>query len=365
MAKIKRVLFIEPVVAHYRRDTFKLIFSNQNFSCAILAGKEFEGVKPVGIERSVLCNYFSFTLLGHRFYYLKKSLREVKFFKPDAIVCSGVDFHHLHTILIFIWAKIHGVRFIWWSHATEGKQGRAGLLLRKLFYYYSSGVMAYSSAGLVRMHKLGIPNSKLTVVGNSMNNEDYGLNFNHINSDTFTLLFTGRITPEKKLDVLVRALAIVKSKIQCLKCIIVGGGDIEPLLRLSKELGVEKNIEFVGPVYGTNLKKYFAQSRLFVYPGGIGLSLAHALSFGLPVITTDAMHEHGPEIELLKPGINGAFFRDGDSQSLADVITEWYSMLNSNSIVISKACRDTLAEFGYYPEMVSSKIISFLNSKLG
>lgn len=361
---MKKVLFIEPVIAHYRRDTFNLIFSNKDFSCAILAGNEFEGVNPVSIEHSILCNYFSFTLFGHRFYYIRKALKEVKFYRPDAIVCSGVDFHHLHTIRIFLWAKIKGVKFIWWSHATEGKQGRIGLLLRKFFYKYSSGIMAYSSAGLVRMQKLGIPTSKVTVVGNSMNNEDYGLNINQIHSDTFTLLFSGRITPEKKLDVLVRALSIISNKIQGLRCIIVGGGDIESLVSLSKELGIEKHIEFVGPVYGINLKQYFAQSRLFVYPGGIGLSMAHALSYGLPVITTDAMNEHGPEVELLKPGINGAFFHDGDPQNLAEVITEWYNILNPNSSVISKACRDTLTEFGYYPEMVSSKVISFLTNKI-
>jgi len=361
---LKKVLFIEPVIAHYRRDTFNLIFSNKNFSCAILAGNEFEGVSPVSIENSILCNYFSFTLFGHRFYYLKNALREVMCYKPDAIVCSGVDFHHLHTILIFLWAKIKGIRFIWWSHATEGKQGRIGILLRKFFYSYSAGIMAYSSAGLVRMQKLGIPASKISVVGNSMNNEDYGLNIDHIQSNNFTILFSGRITPEKKLNVLVRALAIIAYKIPKLRCIIVGGGDVKPIVTLSNDLGVEKFIEFVGPVYGINLKQYFAQANLFVYPGGIGLSMAHALSYGLPVITTDTMHEHGPEIELLKPGVNGDFFRDCDSQSLADVIIKWYDILNTNSNNTNRACRDALSEFGYYPEVLSSKVISFLINKL-
>jgi len=129
-------------------------------------------------------------------------------------------------------------------------------------------------------------------------------------------------------------------------------------------LGVEKHIEFLGPAYGSDLQRFFALAHLFVYPGGIGLSMAHALSYGLPVITTDAMHEHGPEIELLKPGVNGDFFQDRNPHSLSNSITIWAEKLNTNTGSIRNACRETLAEFGYFPESVSSKVVSFLIEKL-
>jgi len=361
---LKKVLFIEPVIAHYRRDTFNLIFSNGYFSCAILAGNEYEGVRPVHIDQAILGNYITFNLFGHRFYYLKNALKYEKHYKPNAIVCSGVDFHHLHTIIIFLWAKIHGIKFIWWSHATEGKQGRIGFLARKIFYRNSAGVLAYSSAGLLRMQKFGLPLNKVIVVGNSMNNEDYGFKVDHKENNCFTLLFSGRITPEKKLDVLVKAVVPIVHKIPSLKCLIIGGGDINPIVSLAEELGVEKHFEFIGPVYGTDLQKYFASAHLFVYPGGIGLSMAHALSYGLPVITTDAMHEHGPEIELLKPGVNGDFFHDSDPNSLSDCVTTWAEKLNTNTESIRNDCRATLAEFGYFPETVSSKVVSFVLEKI-
>jgi len=361
---LKKVLFIEPVIAHYRRDTFKLIFSNGYFSCAILAGREYEGVRPAYLEQSILDSYITFSLFGHRFHFLKNALWNVKHYKPNAIVCSGVDFHHLHTILIFIWAKLHGIKFIWWSHATEGKQGWIGFIARKFLYRSSAGVLAYSKAGLLRLQKFGMQPSKVVVVGNSMNNEDYGLNVNHADSDRFTILFSGRITPEKKLDVLVKAIPIIVRKIPSLRCLIIGGGNINPIVNLAKELGVEKHIEFLGPAYGSDLQRFFALAHLFVYPGGIGLSMAHALSYGLPVITTDAMHEHGPEIELLKPGVNGDFFQDRNPHSLSNSITIWAEKLNTNTGSIRNACRETLAEFGYFPESVSSKVVSFLIEKL-
>jgi len=361
---LKKVLFIEPVIAHYRRDTFNLIFSNGYFSCAILAGNEYEGVRPAHMDQAILCNYIAFNLFGHRFYYLKNALRNVKHYKPNAIVCSGVDFHHLHTILIFIWAKLHRIKFIWWSHATEGKQGWIGFIARKFFYRSSTGVLAYSRAGLLKLQKFGVQPRKVIVVGNSMNNEDYGFSVEHSDSDRFTILFSGRITPEKKLDVLVRAIPIIVRKIPSLRCLIIGGGNINPIVNLAKELGVEKHIEFLGPAYGRDLQRFFASAHMFVYPGGIGLSMAHALSYGLPVITTDAMFEHGPEIELLKPGVNGDFFQDRNPQSLADCITSWAEKLNTNSGLIRNTCKETLAEFGYSPEMVSRKVISFLSEKL-
>ena len=358
---MRKVLFIEPVVAHYRKDTFNLIFSNRLFSCAILAGSEFEGVQPVNIDHSIISNYFTFSLLGHRFYFLKNALKQVKQYKPDAIVCSGIDFHHLHAILIYFWSKLNGIKFLWWSHATEGKQGWIGFFARKLFYQNSSGILAYSRAGFLRMQKFAVPPGKIIVVGNSMNNEDYGLNVEHKKNDHFTIIFSGRITPGKKLDVLVKAVALAVKKIHSIQCFVIGGGNINPIFNLAQELGVDKNIEFIGPAYGSNLQHYFALADLFVYPGGIGLSMAHALSYGLPVLTTDAMQEHGPEIELLKPGINGDLFKDSDPECLANCISLWFDKLNQNAEEIRAACKNTLFEYGYFPEMVADKVVTFIN----
>ena len=61
-------------------------------------------------------------------------------------------------------------------------------------------------------------------------------------------------------------------------CYIVGTGNLEPLIKLSQINGVEEKIVFTGSKYGTEIQSYFLKSNLFVHPGGIGLSLLHAMS---------------------------------------------------------------------------------------
>src|SRR5947207_4494398 len=44
----------------------------------------------------------------------------------------------------------------------------------------------------------------------------------------------------------------------------------------------------------------------------MGLSLNHAMGYGLPVVTFDAASRHGPEFEALRHGVNGMLASYGD-----------------------------------------------------
>ncbi len=359
---IKKVLFIEPVFAHYRHDTFNNIFKTGNLECYLLAGTNYEGIKESDLPDAIKSKYIKLYLGFNTFYYLKGTLHFLRSYKPDIIVCSGIDFRHLHTLLAFLWSRFFKVKFVWWSHAGLGNQGRIGQKLRAIFYMYSEGVLAYSNKGKNNLTQLGIPEGNVRVVGNALNSSDYG--FDAVNKnpqDEAILLFSGRITPEKKLDVLIRALKILKEHGIKFKCLIAGGGDLESYQELVENLSLKNEVVFLGPKYGEELKAYFSKSMLFVYPGGIGLSMVQALSHGLPVITTDAFKLHGPEIELLSPGVTGDLFRDGDSNELAIKIEEWLKKLRNEKEIIASVCRNRVKEYGYLPEMVASKITEFIN----
>ena len=59
--------------------------------------------------------------------------------------------------------------------------------------------------------------------------------------------------------------------------------------------------------------------RLFVYPGGVGLSLIHAMAYGLPSIIHDDRWRHMPEIAAFQDGRTGRTFEREDPGSLASV----------------------------------------------
>ena len=60
------------------------------------------------------------------------------------------------------------------------------------------------------------------------------------------IVFVGRVAPEKNLDVLVRALAILPAELETTLTIVGDGEMIPKLTALAKELGLEDRVRFLG-----------------------------------------------------------------------------------------------------------------------
>lgn len=366
-----KIILLEHVLAHYRKDVFENLINSPNFSMEIIGGENFKGIKSLGKPYTSL-PYKKMSFLGHDFYYLKGIINYISKKKPDIIICTGFDPHLIHTILIFLVHKIIlRKKFIWWTHGTTGKQGYLGFLFRKFFYKNADGFLVYSQEGSDNLLKMNVAADNIKIVGNSLNKEDYGfLNLDLIKESKksekkFTILFCGRITPSKKIDILIQSLSILKTNHNIdFKCIIIGGGDTTDLKILTKQLQLENVVEFTGAKYGNETFPYFLNADLFVYPGGVGLSLLQAFSFGLPVITSDNLVLHGPEIELLTPGKNGDFCIDEDSEDFAKTILRWHEKILKNKSEIRENCIDTIKEKRYLPDDMYQTIIEFLNKKL-
>ena len=289
--------------------------------------------------------------------------------KPSIIICTGVDFHLIHTLIIYL---IHRIlfrkKFYWWSHATTGNQGRLGYLMRKLIYKSSNGIFSYNQEGRQNLLRMGINDRDIKVVNNSLNNEDYG----YLNYDLFkiprnnkiTILYSGRITKTKKVDLLLKVLNFIEqNKLFDFQCYIIGDGNLKPLIGLANNLGITNKVKFLGAKYGKEAHTYFLESDLFVYPGGIGLSILHSMSFGLPVITTDNKELHGPEIELLEQGFNGDLYINDSYEDLADKIIEWKGKLNDSKDFYAKNCINRIKEMGYLPDIMVENVLDFLKSR--
>jgi glycosyltransferase involved in cell wall biosynthesis len=259
-------------------------------------------------------------------------------------------------------------KLYWWSHGTNGNQGTVGLAIRSFFYRYSDGILAYSCKAQENLHRMGVRDTKIQVVNNSLNFDDYGFLLNDIHSkrsqESLKILFCGRITKSKKIHLLIEAVGILKSRDNInAKCTIIGNGELSELSRLASKHNVTELIHFTGENYGFDLHKYFLESDIFVYPGGIGLSIVQALSFGLPVITTDNIALHGPEIELLEAGITGDFFKDDSAEQLADTIKIWASKISDPTNNIRENAVKKIIELGYLPDVMIDKINGFLEKE--
>jgi glycosyltransferase involved in cell wall biosynthesis len=113
-----------------------------------------------------------------------------------------------------------------------------------------------------------------------------------------------RLTPLKRLDLLVRAMA--EPEAAGLKCAIAGEGDeTHQLLRLVRELGIEKRVRLLGGISTDDLVSNLSTCRGVVFPvrnEDYGLVTVEAFASRKAVVTcTDS----GGPAELVRDGANG------------------------------------------------------------
>lgn len=105
--------------------------------------------------------------------------------------------------------------------------------------------------------------------------------------DKFTVLYVGRLIPEKGIKVFIEAAKKVKSDMQ-FKVIGDDGPELPAVRKVAKNLD---NFEYVGPVPYENLSQYYAASDIFVYPAlyeeDVARTLIEAMSCGTPVVNTN------------------------------------------------------------------------------
>jgi glycosyltransferase involved in cell wall biosynthesis len=103
------------------------------------------------------------------------------------------------------------------------------------------------------------------------------------------ILFLSRIHPGKGMDILFQSMRKMEDKKIKLKIVGSPNEYSEVLKKLSRELGIENRIEFVGAVYGDQKYQLYANAKVFVAPSyseAIGMVNLEAAACGTPVITT-------------------------------------------------------------------------------
>jgi glycosyltransferase involved in cell wall biosynthesis len=113
----------------------------------------------------------------------------------------------------------------------------------------------------------------------------------------------GRLNEVKRIDILVKAMSLLKERHPDLVLYIAGKGHEEAALKaLVKELGLEERIKFLGFVPSEKLGLYFTASEFFVFHSRFetfGMVLAEAMSWGRACVSVNstAIPEVAPDGE--------------------------------------------------------------------
>ncbi|MHB1171879.1 MAG: glycosyltransferase [Lacisediminihabitans sp.] len=150
------------------------------------------------------------------------------------------------------------------------------------------------------------------------------------------IVFVGRVTGEKNVDVLVRALAELDPKLDA-RLEIVGVGDLmNPLKQLAKELGIEARVAFLGYVTDEQLRAALTRATVFAMPSIAELqSIAtmEAMASALPIVAANAMALP----HLVHQGENGFLFEPGSVTDLAAKLTDVLTLSDDDLLQMKKS----------------------------
>ena len=156
-----------------------------------------------------------------------------------------------------------------------------------------------------------------------------------------TLLFVGRLVPQKRIDLLIRAAAKVQEKIANVRFLVVGDGPERSKLReLASTLKGGQSVEFVG--WQTDTERFYRESHLVVFASlfeGMPIAMIEALSYGIPVLAPPV----GGFSEIIQDGYNGFLQDPCATDQFSAAILEL--LMNRDSQETRKNCLDTFTTF--------------------
>ena len=237
-----------------------------------------------------------------------------------------------------------------WIHGMLGKEGAAKRLMYRFQQWLMTGSFIYNERSVRIMIEHGVPARKLHTIYNSLDYDAQfevrrklspsGLYQEHFGNENKNIVFIGRLTKVKRFDLLLDAVAILKKRGEMVNVTFIGDGEErQRMQQRASELGILEQIWFYGACYDERKNaEMIYNADICVSPGNIGLTSIHALMFGCPAITNDDFNHQMPEFEAIKEGVSGAFFKSEDSESLADSISNWFSVHSDDREEVRAAC---------------------------
>ncbi|MFT6946118.1 MAG: glycosyltransferase involved in cell wall biosynthesis [Vicingaceae bacterium] len=265
---------------------------------------------------------------GKGFIVYENLLSTLERLSPHQIVIGGFS---LATIKICLHPKNKNIPIYLWSGAISNAlnlKGKLRAIQRKWILNRVRGVLAYSHRSKLYFVQLGVSESKISVIGNTVDvsffkAETERLKLLNQPKEVFHLTYLGYLTKRKAVDQILQVFEQLAKLRDDIHLNIVGSGEEEIELKNQvKNLNLGELVTFHGFIQKELIPAILAKSDLFLYQTNFdiwGLVLNETMAAGVPCFASvNAVSTN----ELIEDNKNGFKVNFAEHQTVAKRIDE-------------------------------------------
>lgn len=341
-----KISLVSVSASHYRKLIYSLL--DKELNCSFVFGQGDSTINR--IDTSIFHDAVDIKneYVGHSHWYYQKGLLG-KLKDSDVVICD-LGVYCLSAWKLLILSKFRKRKVYNWDHGWYGREGFLKKWIKRAYFGLADGALIYGNYARNLMIENGFDGKKLHVIHNSLDYDrqlvlrkrmkSTNLYKEHFGNEHPVICFIGRLTPVKKLDQILKALAILNKKGEIFNLVLIGDGtEKEKMLQDVQALGLNQQIWFYGACYDeeTNASLIY-NADLCVAPGNIGLTAMHAMMFGCPCLSHNDFPWQMPEFEAIHEGTTGCFFERDNIEDLAKSIDNWFLEHFDKRQAVREAC---------------------------
>jgi glycosyltransferase involved in cell wall biosynthesis len=309
-----KILWFAPNLNHYKSKLLSFLSSNFQADIHVVAGAQIERKGHV-LEKNNIEKFLKYKINAQKEYIGIKPNVYIKIFKlikrcKFDIVLIPLEKKFIFLIFfMYVLKYFYNYKLVSYNHPMSDCKNKIIFLIekiyRKLFYLLYNRVIFYTETAMKQEIKRGlISHQKAFFANNTLDTQHiwnyYSFKINK--SKEKSILFIGRLIPNKRIDDVLRYYNFLKKEIPRLKIIVIGDGPERT--KMMRAINEDPFIVWKGAIVDERiLAKEIKNCHLIFVPGHSGLSVVHSFCYGKPYVTIGGPHP--PEIAYLKDGVNG------------------------------------------------------------
>lgn len=323
-----RMIVVQRVVPNYRKAIFRRTYRELGWIVATGDNTETFGLNLVDQDEPWLVR-IPMRRSSRRQYAAMVDLNPIlKQFEPHAILAEFSLQMSSTWELAWKARRGKGPRLAFWSQGSNverGFQSPADIISQKLrlaLMRSADAQLCYSESGAEYLLR-HMPRRQGIFVGTNTLDvaalQSLAVDRSPESSSWANLLLIGRMTEDKRMDVAVNAVGILKQTMPNINLTIVGDGPELNKIRVAA-VPLGNSVRFLGAVYDDeSLAQIYEQATLTLISGSAGLNVNQSLGFGVPVALFDdeKLVRHHPEHIYVKDGINGYRISSSTAEAMA------------------------------------------------